>query len=388
MGNMLGYCTNVHAGANLAEMRKNLSEHATEVRRLFSPDESMGIGLWFSAKSAEQLVNDKQVDDFRSWLEEQRLVPFTFNGFPYGDFHQESVKHAVYLPTWEQPERVAYTLLLVDILDQLLPEGMNGSISTLPIAWESSFPKQAASNLVKVAGQLHRLREESGRHIRLCIEPEPGCALQYSSDFVKFYEQHIDAAVVTAGIGESFAVRDYLTVCHDSCHASVMFEPQVDAITNYRNAGIGIGKVQVSSAIEIPFSGMDSDSQKQSVEQLRVFAEDRYLHQTVCRNDDTGKTGFHEDLPKALAGTKAGDLRETWRVHFHVPLFLKEFGMLRSTQDETVECCKLLAADPLVTDFEVETYAWGVLPKSLKFENLAEGISREMAWAKKLVLSS
>ena len=388
MGKMLGYCTNVHAGANLAEMRSNLATHAVAVRRLFSPDEPMGIGLWFSAKSAEQLVNDKQVDEFRQWLDEYQLVPFTLNGFPYGDFHQKQVKHAVYLPTWESQERLAYTLLLTDILDQLLPAGRKGSISTLPIAWEMKSANQAADNLVAVACQLHRLRENKGRHIQVCIEPEPGCAFQYSSDVVRFFNQDIDAAVERARAGESFAVRDYLTVCHDTCHASVMFEPQADAIAAYRDAGISIGKVQISAAIEIPFVEMDSNSRQQSVEQLDGFAEDRYLHQTVCRDEDTGATRFFEDLPLALADARTEGLndRETWRVHFHVPLFLREFGQLRSTQDETRECCNLLAGDGSVTDFEVETYAWGVLPKPLQAGNLAEGISREMDWARKLIL--
>ena len=34
-------------------------------------------------------------------------MPFTFNGFPYGDFHQSVVKHRVYEPTWADAERLA-----------------------------------------------------------------------------------------------------------------------------------------------------------------------------------------------------------------------------------------------------------------------------------------
>ena len=45
---VLGYCTNVHAGASLAQTRENLQRHATQVKRLFSPDEPMGIGLLLS----------------------------------------------------------------------------------------------------------------------------------------------------------------------------------------------------------------------------------------------------------------------------------------------------------------------------------------------------
>ena len=33
------------------------------------------------------------------------LLPFTFNGFPYGDFHSERVKDAVYRPDWAGDDR-------------------------------------------------------------------------------------------------------------------------------------------------------------------------------------------------------------------------------------------------------------------------------------------
>src|SRR5262245_13729652 len=95
----LGYCTNVHAGSNLAETRTNLQKHALRVKELYSPTAPMGIGLWLSAASARELVQTKQVEAFAGWLGEQGLLPYTFNGFPYGDFHQQVVKHRVYEPT-------------------------------------------------------------------------------------------------------------------------------------------------------------------------------------------------------------------------------------------------------------------------------------------------
>ena len=47
----LGYCTNVHAGADLETTRANLEEHAVAVKQLFSPDQPMGIGLWLSSEA-------------------------------------------------------------------------------------------------------------------------------------------------------------------------------------------------------------------------------------------------------------------------------------------------------------------------------------------------
>ena len=48
----IGYCTNVHAGPDLAQTGANLDRYALAVKRRFSPDTSMGIGLWLAASAA------------------------------------------------------------------------------------------------------------------------------------------------------------------------------------------------------------------------------------------------------------------------------------------------------------------------------------------------
>src|SRR5262245_54396710 len=180
-----GYCTNVHAGATLDETRANLERHALVVKGRYSPDRPMGVGLWLSAKAAEELVLSYGESAFADWLAERGLVPYTLNGFPYGDFHQQVVKHRVYQPTWWQPERLHYTMQLVQIHDAILPPGMEGSISTLPIAWGTPCPdraelEQAGLQLRQAAQWMHQLEVESGRVIYLCLEPEPGCALSFA----------------------------------------------------------------------------------------------------------------------------------------------------------------------------------------------------------------
>ncbi len=250
MGIQIGYCTNVHANANLERTRANLTRYALDVKRRVNADGPMGIGLWLSAQAAEELLTSGRVDEFSDWLAGNGLVPFTFNGFPYGDFHQPVVKHRVYEPTWWQPERLEYTLKLIDIMHAVLPEGSDGSISTLPIAWAAPAPgtrhwEQATAQLLRVADRLGRLESESGRLIHLCLEPEPGCILQRSRDLVDLFENQLLRA---AGVNEHL-VRRHLRVCHDICHAVVMFESQVDALATYQKAGIAVGKVQVSSAV-------------------------------------------------------------------------------------------------------------------------------------------
>ena len=40
-----GYCTNVHAGADLPQTRANLERFALDVKRQVSPSAPMGVGL-------------------------------------------------------------------------------------------------------------------------------------------------------------------------------------------------------------------------------------------------------------------------------------------------------------------------------------------------------
>ena len=66
------------------------------------------------------------------------------------------VKHKVYLPTWSEAERADYTRVLIELQHRLLPAGLEGTISTLPIAWGQPRPAEddlgtAAAHLFAVA---------------------------------------------------------------------------------------------------------------------------------------------------------------------------------------------------------------------------------------------
>ena len=389
----IGYCTNVHAGRDLAAVSKNLTNYSLPIRKRVSPETTMGVGLWFSEVSALQAVVPENLAKLKRQLEGYRLVPFTLNGFPQGDFHSQIVKHRVYHPTWWQPERRDYTLNLVRILDGLLPAEELGSISTLPIAWSEPEPTQeqlrlASSHLMDVAMELHRLFEHTGRKIVLAIEPEPGCYLTDSRSFRDFFNRFLSSPLLTSS--QALVAREYLTLCHDICHAAVMFEDQASELGKLRNDGIGIGKVQVSAAIRINWQPMSLEDRVAALKQLKEFAEDRYLHQTTTQETAGGKTAMFHDLINALASVRSeSELSGEWRIHFHVPIFLETFGKLESTQSEIIKLIDILSGrngeSPMFTGhFEVETYAWGVLPEGMR-ENLNEGIAKEVLWFENLI---
>ena len=381
-GSILGYCTNVHAGATLEQTKKNLEQYALAIKARVSPNEPMGIGLWFSHSSAVELNSEIETGRLQQFIEKQALDVFTLNGFPYGDFHVQYVKHSVYSPDWDSPSRATYTLSLARILRNL-PGNAERSISTLPIAWPSSKTPAdlsvAIKHLLMCVCMLHWMHEQFGILIHIDLEPEPGCVLQRSNDVVDLFQNHLLPNVGDFDTTEELVFR-HLRVCHDICHAAVMFEDQAEMIARYRAAGIQIGKVQISNAIRADLRNLSARERVEALAQLCQFSEDRYLHQTMIRDGD--QIRFFDDLPKALADfgstDRAGD---EWRVHFHVPVYLESFGHLQTTRDYILECMRLLK-DSEVKHWEVETYAWNVLPKELQVPDLAAGIAKELLWVK------
>ena len=299
----------------------------------------MPVGLWLSESALVEMASDGAAIDFGDWLAERGLDPFTLNGFPQGNFHQDVVKHDVYLPTWASEERLRYTQRLASAHSTLLQPSTDSAsfqtISTLPLGWPSipksklftagiEFLKQCSDNLKALAQFLAELKQQRGNHVMVCIEPEPGCVLDTCADIVKFFQEYL----LEGDSAKSEMILDHIGICHDICHSAVMFEDQESAVAVYHNAGIRIGKVQVSSAVKVSFP--DDGSSVQKMSQLSSFAEPRYLHQTTVRRAEGTK--FYEDLSVALSHEEspAGE----WRVHFHVPIFLETLGELSTTQNE------------------------------------------------------
>jgi hypothetical protein len=382
----LGYCTNVHAGATFDEMRSNLLKYAVPVKQRVSPGEPMGVGLWLSADAARYAINNRTaLADLKSWMQGMGLLVYTVNGFPYGNFHEATVKDKVYQPDWTTDERYEYTLTLAKVLAELLPDGgTEGSISTLPLGWPAhSGGTDADVHRIKsaAAGQLHnlvhelaRLELDTGKHIHIDLEPEPGCILDTAKDVCDFFYQYL------LDSPDDVSVRGYLRVCHDVCHSAVMFEPQMEAMRAYREARIEIGKVQLSSAVRVPFDEMDFDERGEALAHLKSFEEDRYMHQTCIRQAD-GRTQYFDDLPEAIASCDNTPTGE-WRVHFHVPVYLEQFGPIRTTQNDIAEFIRAIQGDEELHHYEVETYAWNVLPNELQREELADGIADELKWVR------
>lgn len=382
----IGYCTNVHSGSNLEEVKSNLERYSVPIKQEVSPDDTMPIGLWLSHAACQEALVGQSAVDFQEWLESRGLLPYTFNAFPFHDFHQPIVKHKVYLPTWADSSRLDYTVAIAELQSKLLGKGKFGTISTLPLGWPSEnaddFYKRCADQLIQCAIEFVKIREATGCHLFLCIEPEPGCCIDTSSKLIRFFEQHLfnNGQICDAQL------RQHLGVCHDICHSAVMFEPQQLALASYQEAGVHVGKVQVSSAIEADFNKTDSTHVEAMLNLLEQFAEERYLHQTCVKESDEAVPELWEDLPPALVRLRrcANGMA---RVHFHVPVFLDSIGHLGTTNDQIAECFFAMPENDIPTHIEVETYAWSVLPADYQAESLVAGIRDELTFVRQLCVA-
>jgi sugar phosphate isomerase/epimerase len=378
----LGYCTNVHPGERLAEVRDNLEHKVAAVKARVCPEQPLGIGLWLSADAARGLSQPGELAALSDLLERLGLYVFTLNGFPYGAFHGAAVKTRVYEPDWRDPKRLEHSNALADLLAELLPEGVSGSISTLPGAFAPAIRARAdvdamSDNLLRHAAHLHGVFERTGKRIALALEPEPCCYLETTDQALAFFERELRGARSMALLrdlcGDAQGVlQRHLGVCVDACHAAVEFETPAELVGKLRGAAIPIVKIQLSSGLRVP------RVDESAVAALLPFVDPIYLHQVVERRD--GALERYLDLPDALAAlrTRAGSPPPEWRVHFHVPVFLDELGAFGSTQAFLRELLALQRRDSLCSHLEVETYTWEVLPPELRARDLADALAREL----------
>ena len=372
------YCTNVVAGRTIRETCEHVERVFVPVRDRVCPTGMLPLGLWLSARSAEQLAESIGGGaELRDRLAAVGLSIVTLNGFPYQDFHGSEVKLRVYEPHWANTRRALHTQRLADLLpDLLMPGTRTASISTLPLGWRALFSQEGCGASIGIASalleqtvrHLARIEDRTGIRITVDLEPEPGCMLDRAVDVVSFFEHALQPRR-----GEPDP-RRYIGVCHDVCHAAVMFEDQRAVLRAYRTAGISVNKIQVSSAVV-------ASGNAESLVALAAFSEPRYLHQTCVRSLDGG-VKFFEDLPLALSAVTSG-LAGEWRTHFHVPIFTTHMGCLGTTQSTIIECLSEVDSWPSSERpvLEIETYAWDVLPGATRDESgLIEGITQEINW--------
>jgi hypothetical protein len=367
----LAYCTNIHRGESWAQTFDTLQRHTLAVRDRVVGGRPYAIGLRLGADAARELSDRATLSAFRAWLDRENCYIFTINGFPYGKFHGTRVKEQVYRPDWTTRERLDYTNRLFDLLAEIVPAGVEGSVSTVPVSFkefalDDAALRESRTNLWRCIEHIEQVSRRSGRALHLGLEPEPLCTLETSDELIRYFEQ------LRADRPGDDRVDRFLGMNYDCCHLAVEFEDAAVALGNLRAAGIKLSKIHLSNALRVTPTPEVRAA-------LRSFTDDVYFHQTLQR-DAAGRITRFRDLPEALAAADHLPSAE-WRIHFHIPLHSAPTPLFGNTADHLLAVLDAVQADPRrCTHFEMETYTWEVMPADMKKRDVVDQLVAEYNW--------
>ncbi|MEU4602152.1 metabolite traffic protein EboE [Kribbella sp. NPDC023972] len=357
----LGYSATVHPAEDLDGVIAGLDGCASLVRQELDVPR-LGIGLWFASPLADQLANSPAaISKLRRALRRNNLEVVTLNGIAYSAFRDKVVGTKLYCPDWTEPERLRYTLDLVDVLAALLPRDASyGSISTLPLAWRVPWSKErdaaAQKAFERLGWHLERTEQRTGRRIRVAVEPEPGCVLEMTGQAAAWLNSYSSPSAGASRIGLGF----------DTCHLAVQFEEPADAFETLWRAGVDVVKAQLSAAPQLV-----DPSDMSARRRLAGLGDPKYLRQV---REWCGPGVDDVEQAYQLSGHAA------WRMHAHVPAHTALSAPLIGTTGLLEDCLTRLVGggQPLTHHLESETYAWTRKPRTP--ETLAKKIAKELCW--------
>jgi len=392
LGNGLGhltYSTLVHPGDTWDDMWTSLTTYVPQVQKRVCPSAPFGVSLRLSNASASTLVKSKpERDKLKSFLADNNMYLYTVNAFPYGPFKNQIVKEQVYEPDWRSEERTQYTINVAEILADVVPLGISPSIQSAPLGFKPNVTGKAVidsytEHVMRVAAQLIKLEQRTGRVVTLALEPEPFCFLETTDETVDYFTNHLytgksaEMLAKFAGIPISEAIvaqRKFIGTVFDICHQAVVYEDIPVSLQKLVDAGIPIFKLQEAAAMRVP------NVTQKIVDTLKRYAKTIYLTQTVEKKD--GKLNRFLNLEDAFKAWETNPGPREWRTHFHVPVFLDDLGEFGTTRFAIEDALKFHKAKPLSRQLEIETYTWDVLPDHLKTGDIVDYVSREIEWVR------
>ncbi|MGW7686057.1 metabolite traffic protein EboE [Kribbella sp. NPDC054772] len=359
----LGYCATVHPATDLDDLIAGLDGCAGAVRSALGVP-VLGVGLWFPHRLADRLANSPaSLSKLRRSLHRNRLEVVTLNGTPHTNFTEKVVGSKLYCPDWTEPERLRYTLDLIDVLADLLPsDATYGSISTTPLAWRVPWSRArnraAREAFDRVEQHIARTETRTGRKIRIAVETEPGCVLEMVGQAAAWLDRYTSPYGGASRIGVGL----------DTCHLAVQFEEPAESFELLRRAGVDVVKAQLAVA---PTLVDPYDAAGRYL--LGRLGSAKYLRQVR----EWGGPGV-DDVAQAndLSGHTA------WRMHAHLPAHAAPPDPLSVTTGVLDDCLTRLVGGghPLTHHLESEVYAWPRAPKSQ--QGLAKRVAKELAWVR------
>lgn len=353
----IGYSLNVFPYTTLAELWPVLEGDVLRIKESVFPNEVLPVELRFSQRLVDELLQDcDQVAKLKYFLDTNDLALVTVNGFVMPAFHGERVKERVYLPAWHESDaRMRFTNACLDLLAQLAPSDTEFVSVSVPFgALKPVTLAEIAPNILKCGEHAARVRERTGVHCVVALEPEPGLCVETTAEAIEFFDRFVPERL-----------RDYLTINFDLSHQLTQFENLFESLALLEQHRVRVTKIHVSNAAE-------------QTELKKFYDDSIYLHQVCGINARGERAYFSLDWP--TEPPPAGIVK--YRVHYHLPVCPEPSQPVGTTLAEVETFLRRNAVAPAVP-FIVETYTW---PEHLRGRGqLVDNICRELIWVRRIL---
>lgn len=384
----------VHAGAirpvlSFADVQAAVRESLAPITLAIGNEAPVGVSVRLSqAALADPLLT---AVNLKSLLGEYGLYLAGISGVGISGGAKDQVHH----PDWRTEDRLSYMFAASNLLAEVAdPNGPELGITTNAFSHRSwldvDFPGNWAAltlNLVRVVQHLATIRERSGITMHIDLEAEPGSVLRDTDDIVRFWNTWLlgrgaamlsDRMQVTDGTAAD-AMNRHVRLALDTAHAAVVRDDAASSLDRFAETGVGIGRLQVSSALEIAIPA-DEAARAEARAHLVQIQSDRLLQQVVASRDGA-IVARYEDLPDAIAAVD-GAAGETWRIHTHAPVLSDRYGIWRSTRDDAAAWLRETAARGMnVGMIELRSANWDVVPADDRGP-VEQMVAREAEWVR------
>lgn len=368
----LTYCSNIFKEKHFYNLLDKLFDCFSFIKSNFK-NKHIGLGLCFSNKLINTVLITKNFNYFNKWIYKNNFYLSSINGFVYKSFHKKKIKEYIYYPDWTTLLRLNFTKKIILLLSKLNNSNNNYSISTSPISFKYWTKKRdrkyifftSAKNFINIFNYLIYINNYTKKYIHLDIEPEPACLIETFDDFLYFFLKWLAVYLkfhFSTKYDKKFInlLKHYINLCYDICHFSVNFCNHSNIITLIKKHKIKIGKVQISSALELK----KTLSEYNIKNDLLFLYNSQFLHQNTLLYNNILKKNI--DI-KYLTNY----IDNTVRIHCHMPIYLNEYKTIfKTTSCETKNALLIILKNFNIKHLEIETYTYDMLLDINKFTSI------------------
>ncbi len=284
-------------------------------------------------------------------------------------------KEQVHQPDWRTEERLGFMFPALNLAAEFASPEREIGITTNGLSYrrwvDVDMPGNWAAltlNVIRVVQHLAGIHDRTGVTLHIDLEAEPGSVLRDTADIVRFFTQWLlprggamlsDRMQLT-DISSAEVILRHVRLALDTAHAAVVWDDAAASLDAFAEHGIRIGRLQVSSALEVEVPE-DAAAQKELAVHLEGFESPNLLQQVVASRD-CEIVQRYDDLADAIAALceSAG---QTWRIHTHAPLLADRYGVFTSTREATADWLREIAARGIDVGFiELRSANWDVVP--------------------------